>query len=140
MIYMLDTDTCSYIMRQHRQSVLENLEDRASAGHILCMSVIAYQELRFGAGRAGSAKYHSRIDKLRERLDYVADWTPECADKFAITQRTLLERGRSIGFTDAMIACHALIVDATLVTNSLRHFSEVDGLRLENWFNETVLE
>ena len=39
-----------------------------------------------------------------------------------------------------MIACHALIVDATLVTNNLRHFSEVDGLRLENWFNETEFE
>ena len=33
-----------------------------------------------------------------------------------------------------MIASHALVVNATLVTNNQRHFSQVDGLRLENWF------
>ena len=136
MIYMLDTDTCSYIMRQHSQSVLEALQDRTISGHILCISVITYQELRFGAERVGSASYHDRIDKICERLDYVADWTTECADKFAATQTALLEMGKPIGFTDAMIASHALINDATLVTNNQRHFSQVEGLRLENWFNQ----
>lgn len=37
-----------------------------------------------------------------------------------------------------MIASHALMVDATLVTDNERHFSQVDGLRLENWFKEAV--
>ncbi len=136
MIYMLDTDTCSYIMRQHSQPVLEALQDRTISGHILCISVITYQELRFGAERVGSASYHDRINKMCERLDYVADWTTECADKFAATQTALLEMGKPIGFTDAMIASHALINDATLVTNNQRHFSQVEGLRLENWFDQ----
>ena len=135
MIYMLDTDTCSYIMRQHSHSVLEALQDKASRGHILCISVITYQELRFGAERVGSANYHNRIDKICERLDYVADWTTDCADKLATTQTALLEKGKPIGFTDAMIASHALVTSAALVTNNQRHFSQVEGLRLENWFN-----
>ena len=138
MFYMLDTDTCSYIMRQHSQSVLEALQDRANRGDILCMSVITYQELRFGAERVGSESYHDRIDKVCERLDYVADWTTECADKFAVIQFALLNKGNPIGFTDAMIASHALVVDATLVTNNQRHFSQVEDLRLENWFKEVV--
>ena len=138
MIYMLDTDTCSYIIRQQSQSVLETLQDRANKGHIICMSVITYQELRFGAERVGSAKYHNRIDKVCERLDYVADWTPECADKFAITQSALLEKGKPVGFTDAMIASHALMIDATLVTNNQKHFSQVEDLRLENWFDHVT--
>lgn len=136
MIYMLDTDTCSYIMRQHSLSVLETLQDRANKGYILCMSVITYQELRFGAERVGSAKIHNRIDKICERLDYVADWTTECADRFAVTQCLLLKKGTPIGFTDAMIASHAQLTDATLVTNNQRHFSQIDGLRLENWFTQ----
>ena len=134
MIYMLDTDTCSYIMRQHSQSVLETLQDRANQGHSLCMSVITYQELRFGAERVGSAKYHTRIDQVCGRLDYVADWTVECADRFATTQVSLLAKGESIGFADAMIASHALVLGTTLVTNNRRHFSRVEGLQLENWF------
>ena len=134
MIHMLDTDTCSYIMRQHSQSVLEALQDKVEMGHTLCMSVITYQELRFGAERRGSAKYHTRIDKICERLDYVADWTTRCADRFAVTQASLLAKGKSIGFADAMIASHALVLDATLVSNNQRHFSQVSGLQLENWF------
>lgn len=133
MIYMLDTDTCSYIMRDHSQSVLESMQDRINKGHRLCMSVITYQELRFGAERVGSAKHHARIDQIRDRLDSVADWTMECADRFAATQAALLSRGKSIGFSDAMIASHALVLDAILVTNNQRHFSRVEGLRLENW-------
>lgn len=135
MTYMLDTNICSYIMRQHSRSVLEILETRAAEGHILCMSVITYQELRFGAERVGSAKYHARIDKMCERLDYVADWTTECADRFAVTQSLLLRKGSPIGFADAMIASHALIINATLVTNNQKHFSQVEGLQLENWFS-----
>ena len=136
MIYMLDTDTCSYIMRQRSSSVLENLQDRANKGFILCISVITYQELRFGAERVGSAKYHARIDQVCKRLDYVADWTRECADRFAITQSLLMKNGTPIGFADAMIASHAQQIEAILVSNNQKHFSQVEGLRLENWFTE----
>jgi len=135
MIYMLDTDTCSYIMRQHSVSVLETLQDRASKGHILCMSVITYQELRFGAERVGSAKYHARIDQVCERFDYIADWTSECADQFAFIQTAQMNKGRPIGFADTMIASHAMILEGILVTNNQKHFSQVDGLQLENWFS-----
>ncbi len=31
---------------------------------------------------------------------------------------------------NAMIASHALIINATLVTNNQKHFSQVEGLRL----------
>ncbi|MYB34715.1 MAG: type II toxin-antitoxin system VapC family toxin [Gammaproteobacteria bacterium] len=89
--------------------------------------------MRFGAERAGSESYHYRIDKVCERMDCVAEWTTECADKFAKTQSALFEKGVPIGFTDAMIASHALIIDATLVSNNEKHFSRVEGLRLENW-------
>jgi tRNA(fMet)-specific endonuclease VapC len=33
---------------------------------------------------------------------------------------------------DTLIAGHALAVHATLVTNNQRHFSKVNGLKLEN--------
>ena len=73
MIYMLDTDICSYIMRDRAAWVLQNLNDKSSAGHVVCMSVITYQELRFGAERVSSKKYHERIDAICERIDYVTN-------------------------------------------------------------------
>ncbi|MXZ13736.1 MAG: type II toxin-antitoxin system VapC family toxin [Candidatus Dadabacteria bacterium] len=52
-----------------------------------------------------------------------------------VTQLLLLRKGSPIGFADAMIASHALIINATLVTNNQKHFSQVEGLQLENWFS-----
>ena len=64
----------------------------------------------------------------------MADWTIECAGRFAATQASLFARGDPVGFTDAMIAPDALVLGTTPVTNNQRHFSQVEGLPLENWF------
>ena len=133
MIYMLDTDTCSYIMREQSLPLLQTLHDKSSKGHGICISVITYQELKFGAERAKTGKYHQRIADFCERLDFIADWTPAQADAFARLQAGLFARGESIGFADTMIAAHALTRDATLVTNNRKHFSRVNGLILETW-------
>jgi tRNA(fMet)-specific endonuclease VapC len=41
--------------------------------------------------------------------------------------------GTPIGGNDLWIACHALAQDCVLVTNNVREFERVQGLRLENW-------
>jgi tRNA(fMet)-specific endonuclease VapC len=133
MIYMLDTDTCSYIMRDRAEPILKKLHEKSSSGDVICMSVITYQELRYGAERVDTNKYHERIDAICERIDYVADWGTEQADMFATTQVTLFKAGSPIGFADTMIAAHAITLPAVLVTNNIKHFSKVDGLMVENW-------
>jgi len=48
--------------------------------------------------------------------------------------RTGLERkGRPIGSYDLLIAAHALSLGLTLVTNKVRVFAGVEGLRLASW-------
>ena len=42
-------------------------------------------------------------------------------------------RGLPIGAYDLLIAVHALDLGLTLVTNNVREFSRVRGLRVENW-------
>ena len=39
-------------------------------------------------------------------------------------------------FLPALIAAHALALDAILVTDNLWEFSRVPGLRVENWLGE----
>jgi tRNA(fMet)-specific endonuclease VapC len=48
--------------------------------------------------------------------------------------RYYLEKlGQPIGALDTMIASHALALDTVLVTNNVREFMRVPGLRYENW-------
>ena len=66
---MLDTNICSYIMRQSPVQVLAALDERAVRGRIV-ISVITYAELRFGAvGKKASPKSNHMIDEFMLRVD-----------------------------------------------------------------------
>lgn len=134
MRYMLDTDTCSYIIRQRMPEILATLQQRAESGAEISISAITCAELRLGAERSRSAaKYHKAIQMFCERLNRVAPWDAGAADEFARVQGKLLKSGRPIGNNDAMIAGHARHLGCTLVTNNQKHFSKVPGLQLDNW-------
>ena len=138
MLYMLDTDTCSYIQRQHPIAVLETMQAKSESGHALCISVITYAELRLGAARSNSKhKYDLLISEFSERLDSIQSWDSRAADHFAELQAMLLRKGTPIGVNDGMIAAHALSIEAVLVTNNQKHFSKVPNLKLTNWLNST---
>ena len=48
--------------------------------------------------------------------------------------RAVLERkGRLIGSMDLLIAAHAVSLGVPLVTNNVKEFKRVSGLRVENW-------
>ena len=134
MLYMLDTDTCSYVIRRRPEEVLSAIQVRAQTGDDICISVITYAELRLGAQRSTQAsKYNKAIDLFCERLDSIFEWDTSAADEFAIVQRHLYKAGTPIGNNDAMIAAHALNKSAVLVTNNHKHFSKVSRLKLDNW-------
>lgn len=48
-IYMLDTNICSFIMREQPEAVLKRLEQAVLRGHRIVVSAITYSEMRFGA-------------------------------------------------------------------------------------------
>ena len=134
MQYMLDTDTCSYIIRQHTPGILATLQSKAASGADISISAVSYAELRLGAERSKStAKYNKSIELLCERLNSVEPWDKEAADEFALLQGRLLTKGQPIGNNDAMIAAHARRLNRVLVTNNLKHFSRVPKLKVENW-------
>ena len=45
----------------------------------------------------------------------------------------LASLGTPIGNNDAAIAGHAMVANAVLVTNNVREFERVPGLRIEDW-------
>jgi len=66
----------------------------------------------------------------------VLDWPAEAANAYAdIKSRT---RKQPLAEQDMLIAAHAIALDATLVTNNVRHFSRMGGgLRFENWLEDS---
>ncbi len=71
-IYMLDTNICSFIMREQPEAVLKNLEQAVLRGHRIVVSAITYSEMRFGAtGPKASPRHVQLVDAFCARLDAI---------------------------------------------------------------------
>jgi tRNA(fMet)-specific endonuclease VapC len=127
--FMLDTDISSYIIKRRPATLLEKFEKYAET---LNVSVITAAELRFGVEKAGRPKLAELVEAYLERLA-ILDWTNEVTSHYARIWSELERSGKPIGNMDLLIASHAVSQGMTLVTNNIRHFSSVPGLKVEVW-------
>ena len=129
--YMLDTDTCSYIMKRSNQTVVTRL--RAVPVTDVCMSVITKSELLYGV--EVSPRRVQDATALQAFLPHVEvlEFPDAAATHYAQIRADLKKRGQMIGVNDLFIAAHARSLGLRLVTNNTAEFGRVKGLTLENW-------
>jgi tRNA(fMet)-specific endonuclease VapC len=130
-LYMLDSDTASYIMKGSDAHVLARLKTVAISD--VCISAISKSELMYGV----EVSPRRVVDEARIGvfLGYtqVLDYPAEAALNYAQIRAHLKMRGTMIGTNDLLIAAHARYLGLTLVTNNTREFARVPQLRIENW-------
>ena len=131
MLYLLDTDTCSYAIRGASAALDARLaKEKPDA---LAISAVTRAELMFGLEKRGNPRALSRVvHGFLDRIT-VMPWDTAAADHCARLRAVLERGGTPIGVMDSMIAGHALALKATLATNNLKHFQKVAALRVENW-------
>ena len=129
--YLLDTNICIYIQRERPVQVRAHLE-RQKPGSV-GLSIITWGELLYGAARSQQPRKTRRnLDVLIAMIPILA--LPEgSAEHYGDIRATLADAGTPIGANDLWIASHARAADLTVVTNNIREFERVDGLKLENW-------
>ena len=129
--YMLDTDTCSYIMKRSHPAVLRRLQ--AVPVSDVCMSVITKSELLYGV--EVSPRRTQDTGALAAFLPYVEvlEFPDAAALHYAEIRADLKKRGALIGANDLFIAAHARSLGLTLVTNNTAEFERVRALTIENW-------
>ena len=129
--FMLDTDTCSYVMKRSHPVVLKRLQ--AVAVSDVCMSVVTKAELLYGV--EVSPRRNQDAAALAAFLPYVEalDLSNDAAIHYAQIRADLKKRGATIGANDLFIAAHARALGITLVTNNTEEFKRVSDLAIENW-------
>ena len=131
MIYMLDTNICSYIIRNRPESVKEKLKE-VERLHQVALSSIVVSELLYGAYRKGSQKLIEAVKCFISGF-VVYDFDSKAAEEYALLRTEIERKGAVIGAYDLQIAAHARSLPAVLVTNNEKEFLRVEGLRVENW-------
>ena len=129
--FMLDTDTCSYIMKRSQPLVLKRLQ-AVPVGDV-CMSVVTKADLLYGV--EVSPRRAQDAAALAAFLPYVEvlEFDDGAALHYAQIRADLKKRGALIGANDLFIAAHARALGLTLVTNNTAEFERVSDLAIENW-------
>jgi tRNA(fMet)-specific endonuclease VapC len=131
MLYMLDTNICSYILKNHPASVRTHFNKVGADA--LSISTVVLAELYYGAARHPKCvAIRKEIDNFTSRLALIA-WDEAAAEQYGLIRSFLEKQGTPIGAMDMMIAAHARSLKATLVSNNARHFEKIPGLLLANW-------
>ena len=128
--FMFDTNMASFVIRGAPLPLKARLLSVSMAQ--LCVSAVTQGELFYGLARKPEATVlRTAVHAFLSRLD-VLPWGSAAAERYGALRVSLERLGTPLGNLDTLIAAHALVADATLVTND-QAFTRVEGLRVEDW-------
>lgn len=131
MIYLLDTNICVYALKNRPPGVVRRLEEVGPEA--VALSVVTVLELRHGAENSARPKRnHANLDLFLAPFR-VLPFDRDAAEEGGRLRARLFREGRRIGDLDLLIAAQAKTSGLVLVSNNLREFERVPGLRTENW-------
>ncbi len=128
--YMLDTNICIYVMKNYPQALREKFNTLADQ---LCISSITLGELHYGAEKSmRRADNLMAIEQFTARLE-VLPFEAKAAAHYGQLRAELERAGTPCGSHDMQIGGHARSEGLIVVTNNMREFSRMAGIRVENW-------
>ena len=128
--YMLDTNIVIYTMKNKPPQVRELFKKHDAQ---MCISSVTLGELIFGAERSAVPEQNLLAIETLIACMEVELFDIPAATHFGQIKAELSKLGTPIGPYDTMIAGHARSLGLILVTNNIKEFGRVAGLRLENW-------
>jgi tRNA(fMet)-specific endonuclease VapC len=131
-LLLLDTDIVSYVSRNWHSQLGERF--RSLSPENVAVSAITSGETWYGLEwQQEGLRRRLAIQAFYESVR-VLPWPSEAAPIYGDIRARLRRANLDIGLNDTMLAAHAISIDATIVTNNIRHFSRIGSpLKLENW-------
>ncbi len=128
--YLLDTNICIFTIKNKPQAVRDAFNRHHGQ---LCISSVTLMELIYGAEKSAAPERNlAVVEGFAARLE-VLSYDANAAAHTGQLRAELAKAGTPIGPYDQMIAGHARSLGLILVSNNLREFERVPGLRLEDW-------
>jgi tRNA(fMet)-specific endonuclease VapC len=128
--YMLDTNICIYVIKNYPAELRERFNRLAEQ---LCISSITLGELHYGAEKSARRLQNLQaIEHFTARLE-VLPFGHKAAAHYGQIRAELERAGTPCGPHDMQIGGHARSEGLVIVTNNMREFARMSGVRAENW-------
>ena len=129
---MLDTNIVIYIIKRRPIELLQRFNQHTGQ---LCISSITLAELMHSVEKSQYAdKNLKNVEDFVSRLEII-EYGQKAAAHYGDIRADLERKGTPIGVNDVHIAGHARSEGLIIVTNNLKEFERVTGLRTENWIS-----
>ncbi len=133
MRYLLDTNVISEVMKKSNGKVARKLY-RLKPGSYAISAVVAC-ELEYGLHKRPSDRLYKKVKHTLKSIP-VLDFPSAASGRYGAIRSHLDSLGKPIGSNDLFIAAHALHLNLTLVSDNVKEFERIPGLKLENWLRE----
>jgi tRNA(fMet)-specific endonuclease VapC len=131
MKYMLDTNTCIYIIKRKPLDVINRFKkiEISQVG----ISSITLSEFLYGVSKSSKPEQNQMaLAQFIAPLEILA-YGDEAAQYYGSIRVFLEQQGIPVGSLDLLIAAHALSLDCILVTNNEKEFIRIPNLKIDNW-------
>jgi tRNA(fMet)-specific endonuclease VapC len=129
MKYLLDSNICIHFLRG-KYNIIEKLNE---VGIDNCaISEITLAELVFGAEKSDNPKKnHKLIEKFIGQLSILPIF--DAIQTYGKEKARLQSEGKMISDFDLLIGCTSIENDLIMVTENIKEFDRIKGIRIENW-------
>ena len=131
MKFMLDTNTCIYIIKRKPPDVIERFNQTEISQ--IGISSITLSELFYGVSKSSKSEQNQMaLMQFIAPLE-ILPYGDEAAQSYGDLRAHLERQGTPIGSLDMLIAAHALSLACTLVTTNEKEFIRIPNLIIDNW-------
>ncbi len=131
MKFLLDTNTCIYIIKNKPPQVLQKFQTFNVSD--IGISSITVAELEYGVYKSQRQQKNKLALTQFLILLEIVPFDETSTQLYGQIRAELERKGTVIGAMDMLIASQAMSLGLTLVTNNIKEFSRIPGLVLENW-------
>lgn len=133
MRYLLDTNIISEAINKPNGKIARKLSRLKQNSY--GMSAIVSCEIHYGVEKKPSQKIADQIRRGLKTIPFL-DFPAGAAKTYGFIRADLERRGLPISGNDMLIAAHAIHANLTLVSDNVKEFERIPGLKLENWLRE----
>ena len=134
MIYALDTNIISYLLRPKRNpDVSARFDAAVKNGGYYVVPPLCYYEITWYLLRKGASEQLRHFQNLYQDSYMKAAMNEYDFFRAAQIKADLSSKGVTIDDSDIFISTFCLNRNLILVTNNIKHFEQIKDLQYENW-------
>ena len=133
-VYVLDTNIISYFLKK-TGGIDKAIQAALVRGDLIIIAPGAYYEVKRGLLYVGALKRIQIFENLCTRFG-VGDLDKQVLSSAAEIYADLRAKGKLVEDVDILVGAYCVSNKYTLVTHNIKHFTDIEGLDVVDWFEE----